>query len=66
MEGLVRAQGFEDAVVTLTDESVNIVVKSDGMEPVQVGQIFRIAMEQTGLPAGALRLTPFSGSGGGA
>lgn len=48
MEGLIKAKGFEDAIVTFSNEYVNVVVKSNELQSNEVAQIVEIVKEQTG------------------
>lgn len=48
IETLVKAKGFADCVVVISDTSVSVVVKSSGLLPSDTVQIQEIAREQTG------------------
>lgn len=48
MEGLIKAKGFEDAIVTFSNEYVNVVVKASELQSNEVAQIVEIVKEQTG------------------
>lgn len=48
MEGLIKAKGFEDAIVTFSNEYVNVIVKSSELKSNEVAQIVEIVKEQTG------------------
>ena len=62
IEGLIKANGFDDAVVTITQNNINIIVTSVEMDSTQAGQIFRIVTEQTDFRAPQVILTPFNNS----
>ncbi len=49
IESLVVAKGFEECVAVISDDSVSIVVKSDGLIPAQISQINEIVYEQSGI-----------------
>ena len=49
IESLIVAKGFEECVAVISDGSVSIVVKSDGLKPAQISQINEIVYEQAGI-----------------
>ena len=49
IESLIVAKGFEECVAVISDGSVSIVVKSDGLIPAQISQINEIVYEQAGI-----------------
>lgn len=42
VEGLIKAKGFEDCVVTISDNNVNAVVKASSLTSSQVAQIVSV------------------------
>ena len=46
LEGLIKGKGFEDCVVTISDESVKAIVKASELDKSQVAQITSILQEQ--------------------
>lgn len=48
IENMVKAKGFEDCVAFISDDNVNIVVRSEGLEQNQVAQIQEIVVSETG------------------
>lgn len=50
VENLIKAKGFEDAVIFLSNDFANIVVKSDALKPKEVAQITDIVTKTTGVP----------------
>ena len=50
VEGLVKAQGFSDCVIAISDTKVNVVVKGTSLTENEVAQITTIVMEQLGTP----------------
>jgi stage III sporulation protein AH len=56
IENLIRAQGFNDCVVYLTDDTANIVVKTDGLLPAQAAQIKDILLGEVTVPAENIRI----------
>ena len=49
IETLIVAKGFEECVAVISDGSVSIVVKSEGLLPAQISQINEIVYEQSGI-----------------
>ena len=49
IETLIVAKGIEECVAVISGESVNIVVKSDGLQAAQISQINEIVYEQAGI-----------------
>ena len=49
IETLIEAKGFEECVAVIKDDSVSIVVKSDGLQTAQISQINEIVYEQSGI-----------------
>ncbi len=47
IENLIKAKGFEDVVVFVNEDMVNVVVQSSGLIPSQVAQIMDIVIDQT-------------------
>ena len=47
-EGLIKAQGFSDCVISLSDTKVNVVVKGASLTENEVAQISTIVREQLG------------------
>lgn len=48
VEGLIKAQGFADCVIAISDTKVNVVVQSTTLTENEVAQISTIVMEQLG------------------
>ena len=51
IENLIKAKGFEDCMVYYDTESVDVVVKTDGLQPEQVSQMKDIILKETSIPA---------------
>ncbi len=47
IENLIKAKGFDDVVVFINQDTVNVVVQSSGLIPSQVAQIMDIVIDQT-------------------
>ena len=48
VEGLIKAQGFADCVISISDTKVNVVVKGSTLTENEVAQISTTVMEQLG------------------
>lgn len=57
-EGLIKAKGFEDVIVTTTTNNVNVIVKSGTLEASQVAQIVAVVKEQTGATIDNIKIIP--------
>lgn len=49
IENLVRSKGFQQCVAVVNQESVNVIVQSEGLTPGEVAQIKEIVYVQTGV-----------------
>ena len=58
VEGLLRAKGFSQAIVTLSPESVNVVVGDASVTSQQAAQILQIVQNETGQPAQNVKIIP--------
>ena len=47
IETLVKAKGFEDCLAIVSDDSVKVVVKTEGLNAEQAAQIKNIILEET-------------------
>ena len=48
VEGVLRMRGFEDAVVTVSANSVNVVVRADALSQTESAAILELVMRETG------------------
>ena len=46
LEGLIKGKGFEDCVVTISDDMIKAIVKANELDKAQVAQITSILQEQ--------------------
>ena len=46
VEGLIKAKGFEDAIVTISGANVNAIVKSEKLNSSEVAQIVSVLQTQ--------------------
>lgn len=58
LEGLIKAVGFEDAVVTTTSENVNVIIRSGELSAEQVARVLEIITTETGKAATSVRIIP--------
>ena len=47
LEGLIKAQGFSDAVISMNDNSINIVVNSSELTESEVAKIVSVVVNET-------------------
>ena len=56
-EGLIKAQGFEDCIVTTSSSAVNVIVKSGELTSSEVAKIVNIVKDQTGAKIDNIKIT---------
>ncbi len=57
LEGMIMASGYEDCVVTSSDGSFSVMVKSDGLTADDVAKILGIIVKETGVSATNVRVS---------
>lgn len=62
-ELMLKAKGFEDAMVSLSDGSVDVIVNADGLTQQQIAQIEDIVSRKTSVAAQNIVITPVAVSG---
>lgn len=60
LEGLIKAKGFEDAVVSITASNVNVVVGAAELTQEQLIQILSVIVDETDYSAGNVKIIPYS------
>ena len=60
LESLVKAKGFEDAIVTMSDSGVNVVVGTPELTAEQAAQIYDIVRSETEFTAGDVKIIPYN------
>lgn len=50
VENLIKAKGFEDAVIFISNNYANVVIKASGLLPKQIAQITDIVTKATNIP----------------
>lgn len=59
LEGLIKAKGFEDAVVTIGNSYYNVIVKDAGnLDGNGVNQILSVIQTETGASANSVKIIP--------
>lgn len=56
LEGLIKAKGFEDALVFLSDNNVRVIVSTDELTEQDVVKIFEIVKSETGVEASNIKI----------
>ncbi len=57
LEGMIMAAGYEDAVVTNSDGSYTVMVKSDGLDSDDVAKILSILVKETNVSATNVKIS---------
>ena len=57
-EGLIKAKGFDDVIVTSSNSCVNVIVKSAALTSTEVAQIVSIVKEQTNASLDNIKIIP--------
>lgn len=60
IEGLIKGQGFEDAIVTLGDTSANVVVVSNELKLNEAAKIVELVVGETDYNAKSVNVIPYS------
>ena len=59
VEGLIKAKGFTDCIVTVQNNSVNVVVNNtEALTSAQASQIMEIVRRETGVAAEDIKILP--------
>ena len=58
LEGLIKALGFEDAIVTASTENINVILKSDELTEAEVAQVLDVIVSETDKSALDVRIIP--------
>lgn len=60
LETLIKAKGFDDAIVTMSDTGVNVVVGAAELSAEQAAQIFDVIQTETTFKAADVKIIPYS------
>ena len=58
LEGYIKAKGFDDAVVSFTENFVNVMVSADALNESEVAQIVQVVQEQTSKSIDNIKIIP--------
>jgi len=58
LEGYILAKGFEDVVVSFTENYVNVMVKATELSEAEVAQIVQVVQEQTSKSIDNIKIIP--------
>lgn len=58
LETLIKALGFDDCLVTVGNENINIILKSDALTDAEVAQVFEVVASETGKTVENVRIKP--------
>lgn len=60
IEGILSLRGFEDALVTVHEETVNVLLRSEDLNPQQSAIILELILRETGFSAGNVKIMPIN------
>lgn len=58
LEGLLRARGFDDAVVDAPGGAVNVLLRAEGLNQRQIAMILELVLRETGVTGGNVKIIP--------
>lgn len=58
LESLIKSLGYDDCIVTVGSENINVIVKSDAMTESEVAQVLEVVITETGKTASNIRIKP--------
>ncbi len=64
VEGILRAEGYVDPLVTVHADSVNVLVHLETLTQADAARILSLAARETGETGGNIKVIPVSSSGG--
>ncbi len=56
LEGILAIRGFEDALVTVSDASVNVILRADALTRRETAVILDLVLRETGVTAGNVKI----------
>ncbi|MCH5162989.1 MAG: SpoIIIAH-like family protein [Clostridiales bacterium] len=60
LESLIKSLGYDDCLVTVGSENINVILKSGTMTEKEVGQVVEIIQSETGKEAAYIRIKPIN------
>ena len=58
LEGYIKSKGFNDAVVSFTENFVNVMVSAQSLTEAEVAQIVQVVQEQTSKSIDNIKIIP--------
>lgn len=58
LETLIKSLGFEDCLVTVGKENINVILKSDSLTDAEVAQVYEVVNSETGKTVENVRIKP--------
>ena len=58
LEGILQSRGFRDALVTVSDDSANVLLRTDAVSQSEAAVILELVMRETGLSGGNVKIIP--------
>ena len=58
LEGILQSRGFEDALVSLSDASANVLLRREGLTSAETAVILELVSRETGLTGGTIKVIP--------
>lgn len=58
LEGLIAAAGYEDAIVTASDDNLNVMVKTNGFTADDASKILSLVVDEAEVPATNIKIIP--------
>ena len=58
LETLIKALGFDDCLVTVGKENINVIIKSDALTDQEVAQVLEVVHSETGKLVENVRIKP--------
>lgn len=60
LENLIKAKGFDDAVVTMSTNNINVIINKSELEAQEVAQILNVILEETDYTASEVVVVPYT------
>ena len=58
LEGNIKVKGYDDVIVSMTDNFVNVMVKASELNDAQVAQIVQVVQDQTKKSIDNIKIIP--------
>lgn len=60
LEGILHARGFPDAVVTVAEDSVNVLLRADIVTSQEASVVLDLVLRETGVTGGNVKIIPIN------